>query len=71
MPIYAAADGVVTQVLDGEFDRQTATTGAQGNYVRIAHGNQWDTLYYHFAANSITVKVGDSVKRAGNSIARP
>src|SRR5439155_15980759 len=63
MPIYAAADGVVTEVLDGVFDRQTATPGPNGNHVWIDHGNNWQTLYYHMSANTITVKVGDHVKQ--------
>ncbi len=67
IPIYAAADGTVTQVDDGHFDRETTATGNPGNFVRIAHGNGWDTVYIHFAANTITVKVGDSV-RAGQVI---
>jgi murein DD-endopeptidase MepM/ murein hydrolase activator NlpD len=62
MPIYAAADGVVSAVVDGLFDRNTATNNSDGNHVWIDHGNGWQTLYYHFARNTITVKVGDHVK---------
>ncbi|HEY1376237.1 MAG TPA: peptidoglycan DD-metalloendopeptidase family protein [Gemmataceae bacterium] len=62
MPIYAAADGVVTEVLDGQFDRNTNGSTSDGNHVRIDHGNGWSTLYYHFARGTITVKVGDVVK---------
>ena len=63
LPILAAADGTVTQVFDGSFDRETATNGNQGNYVLLTHGNGWQTLYYHFAADTITVKVGNTVKQ--------
>src|SRR5262249_11171513 len=62
MPIYAAADGVVTEVLDGQFDRNTNGSSSDGNHVWIDHGNGWRTLYYHFARGTITVKVGDVVK---------
>src|SRR5205085_3695628 len=66
--VYAAADGTVTQVADGNFDRNTAMGSAPANYVRISHGNGWETLYYHFSANTVAVKVGDPVK-AGQLIA--
>lgn len=61
-PVYAAADGTVSQMVDGNFDRNTTLTNPNANYVRIDHGNNWQTLYYHLAKNSITVKVGDVVK---------
>jgi murein DD-endopeptidase MepM/ murein hydrolase activator NlpD len=62
IPIYAAADGVVSAVVDGLYDRNTAQSNLDGNHVWIDHGNNWQTLYYHFAKNTITVKVGDHVK---------
>ncbi len=62
-PVLAAADGTVTQVFDGSFDRETSFNSNQGNYVLLTHGNGWQTLYYHFAADTITVKVGNAVKQ--------
>lgn len=62
-PDIAAADGVVSQVVDGNFDRETAGNNNQGNYVMVDHGNGWSTLYYHLMKGSITVKVGDPVTR--------
>jgi murein DD-endopeptidase MepM/ murein hydrolase activator NlpD len=62
MPVFAAADGTVVEVEDGDFDRETTMGNRPGNHVRIAHGNNWETLYYHFARDSIAVKVGDVVK---------
>jgi murein DD-endopeptidase MepM/ murein hydrolase activator NlpD len=67
VPIYAAADGTVSAVVDGQYDHQTTQSNLEGNHVWIDHGNNWQTLYYHFAKNSITVKVGDHV-RAGQLI---
>jgi murein DD-endopeptidase MepM/ murein hydrolase activator NlpD len=61
-PVLAVAPGIVTLVEDGEFDRETDLDAAKrGNGVVIDHGNGWATVYWHFAANSITVKEGDSV----------
>lgn len=59
--VNAAMAGTVVEVLDGYFDRETSMGNRPGNHVLIDHGNGWQTLYYHFAANSITVKVGDTV----------
>lgn len=63
IPLIAAADGTVSQVVDGNFDRESAQNNRQGNYILLDHGNSWQTLYYHAAANTIVVKVGDQVKR--------
>ncbi len=60
-PILAMAPGVVTVVDDGNFDRETVIADRSGNGVVIDHGDGWQTVYWHFAANSITVKVGDTV----------
>jgi murein DD-endopeptidase MepM/ murein hydrolase activator NlpD len=69
IPIYAAADGTVeNDLLYDVYDRSTKVAvppdpPVNGNHVWINHGNQWETLYYHLAANSITVKPGDHVKQ--------
>lgn len=57
MPIYAAADGLVTKV---------STTGSYGKLVVIDHGNGVTTKYAH--CNSFNVSVGDTVTR-GQQIA--
>jgi murein DD-endopeptidase MepM/ murein hydrolase activator NlpD len=62
IPVVAAADGTVVDVEDGNYDRDTAMLGQPANYVVIDHADGWRTTYYHFAENSITVKIGDTVK---------
>ncbi len=61
--IYAAADGVVSSVHDGEFDRNIgfADPAPAANYVIVDHGNGWQTAYLHLRRDSVSVKVGDSV----------
>ncbi len=62
IPILAAADGTVTTVVDGNFDRNTTANTNPSNNVRISHGNNWETRYDQLMRYSITVKVGDVVK---------
>ena len=57
IPIYAAADGLVTKV---------SSTGSYGKLVVIDHGNGVTTKYAH--CNSFNVSVGDTVTR-GQQIA--
>ena len=79
LQVMAAAAGVVSQVQDGNFDRNTVG-GGSANFVVIDHPNGWRTYYYHLSANTITVKVGDTVAAgqvlglagsSGNSTAGP
>ena len=51
---------------DGNFDRETTGPNNPANYVLLSHGNGWESLYYHMSANTITVKVGDTVKAMGS-----
>ena len=60
LQVMAAAAGVVSQVQDGNFDRNVSG-GGSANFVAIDHPNGWRTYYYHLSANTITVKVGDTV----------
>ncbi len=53
-PIFAIADGVVTQAKYG--------TGGQGNYVIISHGNGYFSNYLHMVSGSLLVEPGDVVK---------
>jgi len=63
--VVAAADGTVTYVNDGVFDRCTTGTcdggGGFGNYVRIQHADGKVTYYGHMKKFSILVAVGDTV----------
>src|SRR5262249_55716267 len=61
VPDYAAADGTVVAVQDGNYDRNTAFSSALANYVVIDHGNGWQSIYYHLRTNTILVHVGDPV----------
>ena len=65
--LYAAADGVVSEVHDGEFDRNTVWQGQPANYVIIDHGSGWRTIYWHLRRDSAAVNVGDAVQ-AGDFI---
>jgi hypothetical protein len=68
--VLAAADGVVTFIKDGEFDREKESVIAKGlgNYICISHPNKYYTYYAHLKKNSLLVKPGDSVK-SGQKIA--
>jgi murein DD-endopeptidase MepM/ murein hydrolase activator NlpD len=63
--VVAAAEGTVTYVVDGNFDRCTTADcpggGGFGNYVRIEHADGKVTYYGHLKKYSITVSVGDTV----------
>jgi murein DD-endopeptidase MepM/ murein hydrolase activator NlpD len=61
IPVYAAADGTVESVADGNFDRNTEWAGQPANFVIINHGSGWKTNYYHLSVNTVAVKVGDVV----------
>lgn len=67
IPVYAAADGVVVDVHDGEFDRETTIPDPlpdplpETNYVTIDHGDGYTTTYAHLRQNSAFVQVGDAV----------
>jgi murein DD-endopeptidase MepM/ murein hydrolase activator NlpD len=61
--IYAAADGVVLSINDGEFDRETENDGGTSNFVILDHGNGWQTHYYHMRRDSVQVNVGQAVSQ--------
>ena len=72
IPIFAAADGVVIATEDGNFDREdfwdfTLPDPRRTNFVRIDHGNGWETLYGHIQRDTVSVQPGDIV-RAGQTI---
>lgn len=69
VPVLAVANGVVTSVIDGQEDRQTANLrGRLGNSLRIDHGRGRGSYYGHLKRGSISVRVGQRV-RAGEQIA--
>lgn len=69
--VLAAADGIVVALQDGLFDREKASVISKGlgNYIAIKHANGYFTYYAHLVKNSISVKVGDTIK-AGERIAK-
>jgi len=61
--VYAAADGKVASLHDGEYDRNKHwIKGKRWNFVCIAHKNGYFSYYGHLRKLSILVNIGDSVK---------
>lgn len=70
--VVAAADGIVTDAKDGNYDRcavdfRTFNTSCHGhakkaNLVSIVHKDGTTTRYLHLKKGSVKVKVGDKVK---------
>jgi hypothetical protein len=64
--ILAPADGEVTDVINGVRDNTPGSMNpfsALGNAVLIQHGKYEVSVLAHLKVNSVTVKVGDKVKR--------
>jgi len=63
--VYAAAPGIVSEINDGEFDRQSdgfnVDPRPSANYVKIDHGDGFDTIYWHLRRDSVEVHVGQVV----------
>lgn len=72
--VYAAADGVVTEIEDGNYDRchvdtENLDAGSiscdghemKANFVKLEHSFGLNTAYYHLKSGSILVEVGDEV----------
>lgn len=57
--VVAYDDGMVTAALN----TCSGATPATGNYVKIKHKTGHVSIYMHLARGSVTVKVGDKVKR--------
>lgn len=76
IPVYAALDGYVTRVHDGEPDEVTVPANAPANYVQLYHGGGHVTGYLHLKKDSVGFlhqgqwrpwQVGDFI-RAGTQI---
>ncbi|MEM7516113.1 MAG: M23 family metallopeptidase, partial [Planctomycetota bacterium] len=67
VPIFAALDGTVIGLNDGEPDRNTNCSSPQANYVILAHAGGRNTYYWHMKTGSVAVTMGQSV-RAGEQI---
>jgi len=67
VPVFAAADGVVTATHDGEPDMNTQQLGQPSNLVIINHGGVRETWYLHLKNGSVSVAPGQPVK-AGQQI---
>jgi murein DD-endopeptidase MepM/ murein hydrolase activator NlpD len=65
MAVVAAADGVVAEIHDGEFDRNTsfAAGSTAANFVTVDLGNDWKARYWHLRRDSVSVRIGDVVQR--------
>jgi hypothetical protein len=67
--VVAAADGVVVDTLDGNYDRCHATVDGVdcdgwpmvANYVIVEHPGGWTTRYWHLRNGSVSVAAGDPV----------
>jgi hypothetical protein len=61
--VFAAAAGTVSEVHDGEFDRNTTLLDPPppANYVIVDHGGGWQTRYWHLRNGSVAVTPGQAV----------
>ena len=59
-PIYAIANGVVTQSVEW-CGNNSCKNGTLGSFVVISHGNNYYTTYAHMIKGSLMVNVGDQV----------
>lgn len=62
MPVHAAEDGTVVAVVKN-YNKTDVDTPNYGNYVKIKHNEEYHTLYAHLAYGSVTLNVGDTVKK--------
>jgi hypothetical protein len=69
VPVFAALDGVVADMHDGDYDRNTVMNNqpSSGNYVVLLHQGTHYSEYWKLRSNSIPVSIGQFV-RAGTQI---
>lgn len=60
-PVLAAADGRVSDLHDGEFDRNVGSGGGAWNFVEVTHGDGSRTIYGHLKKGSVAVSLDDPV----------
>jgi murein DD-endopeptidase MepM/ murein hydrolase activator NlpD len=72
IPVIAAADGRVARIrndqqdhfgTDADIEAAQAAKKEAGNVVSLVHSDGWVTEYAHMKKGSVTVKVGDIVKK--------
>jgi len=63
-PIFAAADGVVTEVVTGCVEGRASCGGGYGNHIEIQHANGTLTRYGHLSKTN--VKLGQDVSQGQN-----
>ena len=70
IPVLAVSSGVVKGMRDGEKDNisnyipAVRVKGKEcGNGVVLTHGDGWETQYCHLKKRSVTVRIGEEVKR--------
>lgn len=62
VPVFAARDGVVVELRDGEPDQNTSNTHSlKANYLTLDHGDGLTTQYVHLRRGSMPFQVGDRV----------
>jgi hypothetical protein len=61
IPIFAALDGTVVDMHDGDPDMNTSCQPG-GNYVILDHGGGRTAWYYHMKRGSVAVSLGQQVK---------
>lgn len=71
-PVIAHTAGTVTACVTGQRNHRGATgTASYGNYVKIAHGDGYETLYAHLQTVSVavgqTVTQGQTIGTMGNT----
>ena len=60
-PVLAAADGRVSDLHDGEFDRNIGSRGGAWNFVELTHGDGSRTIYGHLKKGSVAVSLDETV----------
>lgn len=60
--IIAHSDGTIVEVVKN-YNKTDKTGNSYGNYVKIKHANGYYTLYAHLKYGSVTVSVGQKVKK--------
>ncbi len=67
VPVFAALDGEVVDLNDGEPDMNTVWDNQPANYVILNHGGTHFTWYWHLKNGSVAVGLGEQV-RAGRQL---